>query len=72
MLSPLNNMPSKKLDFGKSFTELEEIAEWFEKGEPDLDKGLEKFERAMELAQVLKERLKQAENKIKEIKLRHE
>jgi exodeoxyribonuclease VII small subunit len=63
---------SGKLDFGKSFTELEEIAEWFEKGEPDLDKGLEKFERAMELAKVLKDRLKDAENKIQEIKIKHE
>lgn len=69
----MNYMPKRKsdIDFGKNFAELEKIAQWFEKGEPDLDQGLEKFERAMDLAKALKERLKDAENKIKEIKLKH-
>ena len=67
-------MPKKKneVEFGKAFEELEKIAEWFESGEPDLDQGLKKFERAMELTKVLKWRLKDAENKIKEIRLKHE
>lgn len=67
-------MPKKKsdVDFGKGFQELEEIAQWFEQGEPDLDKGLAKFERATELTQVLKERLTEAENRIKEIRIKHE
>ena len=68
-------MPKKKssdVDFGKGFAELEEIAQWFEKGEPDLDKGLEKFERATALVQSLKERLKDAENRVKEIKMKYE
>lgn len=59
-------------DFGQGFQELEEIARWFEQGEPDLEKGLEKFERAMELAKDLKGRLAEAENKIKEIRLKHD
>ncbi len=65
-------MTKKKteLDFGNAFNELEEIAGWFERGEPDLDKGIEKFERAMELSKVLKERLKDAENRVKEIRLK--
>ncbi len=67
-------MPKKKteLDFGSSFTELEKIAQWFEQGEPDIDQGLKKFERAMELASTLKGKLAEAENKIKEIRLKHE
>lgn len=67
-------MTTKKkssLDFGKGFAELEEIAAWFEKGEPDLEKGMAHFERAVELAKMLKERLKEAENKVKEIKLKY-
>ncbi len=66
-------MPKKKVetDFGRGFTELEEIAAWFEQGEPDLDKGLQKFERAMELSKTLRERLTQAENTIKEIRLKN-
>lgn len=65
-------MPPKKetkdVDVAKGFTELEAITSWFEKGETDLDQGLEKFERAMVIADALKKRLSVAENKVKEIK----
>jgi exodeoxyribonuclease VII small subunit len=36
-----------------------------------LDQGLQKFERAMALAEALKKRLTEAENKIREIKKAH-
>lgn len=69
-------MPPKKdtksLDIAKSFQELEETAAWFEQGDADVDKGLAKFERAMEIADVLKKRLAEAENKVKEIKKKYE
>lgn len=63
-------MAKKKtdFDFAESFKELEDIAEWFEQGEPDLEQGLKKYERASELAKGLKTKLDQAENRIKEIK----
>jgi exodeoxyribonuclease VII small subunit len=59
---------NKTIDVAKGFSELEEIAAWFEKGEDDLDQGLKKFERAMVIADTLKERLDDAENTIKDIK----
>lgn len=69
-------MPPKKdassLDVSKGFQELEDIAAWFERGETDVDKGLEKFERAMQVADALKKRLTAAENKVKEIKKKYE
>lgn len=65
-------MPPKKgsqdIDVAKGFSELEAITSWFEQGETDLDQGLEKFERAMVIADTLKKRLAVAENKVKEIK----
>jgi exodeoxyribonuclease VII small subunit len=63
-------MPKKSpsTDFGKAFTELQAIADWFEREEPDLEKGLEKFERAMELAALCRERLASAEQRIEDIK----
>lgn len=69
----MSEKKSKKseVDVAKSFMELESIAEWFEQGETDLDVGLKKYERAMELAEVLRARLEQAENKITEIQKRH-
>jgi exodeoxyribonuclease VII small subunit len=61
-------MPKKTGDFSSAFKELEKLASWFEHEEPDLDKGLQKFERAMELAAQCREQLSKAEQKIKEIK----
>lgn len=58
----------KEIDFGKAFDELEGIIEWFEGDKVDLDKGIEKFERGLELAQACKSRLKEVENKVTEIK----
>ncbi|MFH1620983.1 MAG: exodeoxyribonuclease VII small subunit [Patescibacteria group bacterium] len=59
---------SKNIDISSGFKELEQIADWFEKGEPDIDAGVQKFERAMMIADALKTKLVSAENKIKEIK----
>lgn len=64
-------MPTKKQekqDFGKAYEELEDIVEWFEREEIDLDEGIKKFERGLELARACKARLSQVENKVKEIK----
>lgn len=67
-------MPTKKkeFDFGKSYKELEDIIEWFETGDVDLDEGLAKFEKGLELAQQCKARLKDVENKVTKIKAKFE
>jgi exodeoxyribonuclease VII small subunit len=62
---------SKNIDVAKGFQELEQIAEWFERGDADLDQGLQKFERAMLVADALKTRLSAAENRVKEIKKKY-
>lgn len=61
-------MAKAKVNFQKAVEELESITEWFEKGEVDLDEGLKKFERALELASACKEKMDEFENKVKEIK----
>ena len=68
---PDKKLKPEKLNVIKAFTELEEITEWFESGEADLDAGLKKYERAMELAEALRVRLEEAENKITEIQKKH-
>lgn len=60
------------VNFSKAFEELEQITAWFEKGEADLDEGLKKFERGLELAKICKGKLSEVENKIKELKKRFE
>lgn len=63
-----NMAAKKKINFTKAFEELEEITEWFESEEVDLDEGLKKFERGLELASACKEKLTEVENKVTEIK----
>ncbi|MCC7357665.1 exodeoxyribonuclease VII small subunit [Candidatus Uhrbacteria bacterium] len=58
----------KEIDVAKGFSELEDISAWFERGEADVDTGLKKFERAMMIADLLKKKLDEAENKVKDIK----
>ncbi|HSD12161.1 MAG TPA: exodeoxyribonuclease VII small subunit [Patescibacteria group bacterium] len=58
----------RSFDFGAAYKELEEIIGWFEKEEVDLEEGLKKFERGLALAKGCKERLKEVENKVVQIK----
>ena len=59
-----------KEKFADAFRELEEITEWFERGDVDLDEGLKKFERGLELAKLCKEKLGAVENRVKELKVK--
>lgn len=61
-------MAKAKINFEKAVEELESITQWFEGTEVDLDEGLKKFERALELASACKEKMDEFENKVKEIK----
>jgi exodeoxyribonuclease VII small subunit len=61
---------SKPLHFEAALKELEEITAWFESSEVNLDQGLAKFERGMELAAQLKEHLVEVENRVEKIKQR--
>lgn len=58
----------KKLNMEQAFGELEAITEWFEKEDIDLEEGLAKFERGLEIARKLKQRLGEVENRVEEIK----
>jgi len=62
-------MPKKSdVNFAKAFEELEGITSWFEREEVDLDEGLKKFERGLELAKLCKDKLSEVENKVESIK----
>lgn len=62
-------MPKKpEINFTKAFEELEGITQWFERDGADLDEGLKKFERGLELAKLCKEKLSEVENKVETIK----
>ena len=54
--------------FETAFTELEHIVQGFERGDLDLEKGLDLFKQALQLADVCKKRLDEVENKVEKIK----
>ena len=60
----------KKSDFGAAYKELEEIVAWFEREDVDLDEGLAKFERGLALAAKCRAKLREVENKVKEVQAR--
>lgn len=57
-----------KFDFSEAIGVIEEINQWFQNEDIDLDKGLEKFRQGLELIKKCKSRLKQVENEFTEIK----
>jgi exodeoxyribonuclease VII small subunit len=61
---------NKPFEFERALKELEEITAWFESSDVDLDQGLVKFERGMELAGQLKTHLVSVENRVEKIKQR--
>jgi len=68
-------MPAKilsKINFAKSYNDLQKLVEWFEKGDVDLEEGIKKFEEGMKLVNELKKYLNTVENKVKQIKMRFE
>src|ERR1700683_258113 len=62
--------PAKPFEFDRALKKLEAITQWFEQADTDLDAGLAKFERGMELASELKTHLAEVENRIEKIKSR--
>ena len=59
---------AEKFNFAEAFKELEGIVEWFETQDVDLEEGLQKFERGLEIAKLCRGRLKEVENKVSLIK----
>jgi len=64
-------MPEEKFNFTKAYQEVEEINDWFQKEDIDLDEALEKFQRGMDLIKKCKERLKDVQNRFEEIKKKY-
>lgn len=55
-------------DFAAGMNELNAISDWFEQGSTDIDAGLAKFERAMDLITKLRSRLSEVEQRVEQIK----
>lgn len=64
-------MAQEKFNFTKAYQEIEEINEWFQGEDIDLDEALRKYERGIELVKKCQERLKEAENQFAQIKKKY-
>ncbi len=64
----MSKITSKEPAFADLMKELEEIVEWFDQDNLDIDASLSKFERGLEIAETLKKRLDGVENKVTKIK----
>lgn len=64
-------MSPKPYEFSKHLAELESITSWFESSDADLDQGIAKFERGMELTQELRQHLQLVENRVEKIRARY-
>ncbi|MBI5022840.1 MAG: exodeoxyribonuclease VII small subunit [Candidatus Magasanikbacteria bacterium] len=63
---------TSKINFAKSYDELQKLVEWFEKGDVDLEEGVKKFEEGIKLVGELKKYLGNIEAKVKQIKVKFE
>lgn len=54
-------------NYSQLSAELNEILEWFESGEVDIDNAISKYQQAVKLIAEMEAYLKTAENKIKKI-----
>lgn len=58
---------NKEFDFEQTFTKLEELVNKLESGQESLEKSLELFEEGIKLTQICREKLDNADQKIKEL-----
>lgn len=58
----------KKESISEGFKELEDITQWFEREDVDLEEALKKFERGLELVKTLKTYLQKVEHRVIDIK----
>jgi exodeoxyribonuclease VII small subunit len=59
---------TEEFSYSSAINELDEIANYLESPEVDLDEAIKKFERGKELAAAIEKHLERAENVIKSIK----
>lgn len=59
----------KNLTISELKSELDEIIDWFSSNEVDIEKVEDKYSRGLKLANEIKKRLSETENKITKIKL---
>ncbi len=63
-------MPKKPRTYSAMHNELEEIINWFESAEFDIDEAIAKYEQAHKLTKEIKDYLTKTENTVNSLKLK--
>ncbi len=63
---------NNKTDLNQLMAQLDEIVAWFNAGDVDIEQATKKFDEGVKLAEQIKQRLAETENKVNQIKLKLE
>ena len=67
-----DQQPLDKLSLSELMERLDQIVDWFNSGEVDIDQATAKFDEGVKLAEVIKAKLTETDTKINQIKLKLE
>ena len=67
-----DQQPLDKLSLSELMERLDQIVDWFNSGEVDIDQAATKFDEGVKLAEVIKAKLAETDTKINQIKLKLE
>lgn len=67
-----DQQPLDKLSLSELMERLDQIVDWFNSGEVDIDQATAKFDEGVKLAEVIKAKLAETDTKINQIKLKLE
>lgn len=67
-----DQQPLDKLSLSELMERLDQIVDWFNSGEVDIDQAAAKFDEGVKLVEVIKAKLAETDTKINQIKLKLE
>ena len=68
----MSEQSKETVDLNQLMARLDEIVAWFNAGDVDIEQAAKKFDEGVKLAEQIKRRLAETENKVNQIKLKLE
>lgn len=68
----MSEQSKETVDLNQLMAQLDEIVAWFNAGDVDIEQAAKKFDEGVKLAEQIKRRLAETENKVNQIKLKLE
>lgn len=68
----MSEQSKETVDLNQLMAQLDKIVTWFNAGDVDIEQAAKKFDEGVKLAEQIKQRLAETENKVNQIKLKLE